>query len=215
MNSRFVGILLLIITIACFVTGAIVYPALPALLVSHWGVNGEPDGVMGKFWGVALIPLIMLACIGLWALLPRIDPIAKGFVGFRRVYDFLMFLIIAFLAYIYALMLGINLGWNINMSVAILTALGVLIVAIGLLLPYVKRNWFVGIRTPWTISSDAVWDKTHHVGSILFKAAGLVIFLGAFLDPAYALVFVVIPLLTAVLVPVVYSYFLYRRETVQ
>ncbi len=214
MRPKFVGTLLFIIVIACFITGALVYPALPAHLISHWNATGHPNGVLGKFWGTFLLPFIMLFIIGVWALLPRIDPLDRHFKSFRYVYDFLWFLIVSFLAYVYALMLGINLGWQVNMLSAIMPALGILIFIIGFLLIKIKRNWFVGIRTPWTISSDTVWRKTHHLASILFKAAGVTIFLGGLIEPQFALWWIFAPIGVAVLVPVIYSYFVYRGEAV-
>src|ERR1700722_9188481 len=120
MTPRFVGTLLFIILLGCIITGAVVYPQLPAVFVSHWNGAGQANGTMNKFWGVVILPLVMLILIGVWALLPRIDPIAPGFKGFRKVYDFLFFLIIAFLAYTYALTLGINLGLQIQMLPMIL-----------------------------------------------------------------------------------------------
>lgn len=211
MNPRFVGTLLLILVLACFATGVIVYPHLPALLVSHWDAAGQANGTMGKFWGTFLLPLIMLAFVGLWALLPRIDPIAPGFQGFRPVYDFFFFLIAAFLAYVYALTLGANLGWQSAMPRMLLPALAVFIFILGALLPYVKRNWFVGIRTPWTISSDIVWEKTHKLGSRLFEVAGLCILVAAFVPRTAALWLIIAPLVTATLISVIYSYVLYKN----
>ena len=212
MNPKFVGSLLIIIVLACFITGTIVYPNLPAVLISHWDAAGRANGTMGKFWGVFLLPLMMLVFVGLWALLPRIDPIARGFKGFRYVYDFFWFLIISFLAYVYALSLGINLGWRVNMSTAIIPALAILMFCLGALMPYLKRNWFVGIRTPWTISSDTVWNKTHKLGSRLFEIAGILILAGAFTSPRISLWFILVPIIAAAFISIVYSYIFFKRE---
>lgn len=207
--------MIFVIILACFVTGALVYPTLPAQLVSHWNAAGQPNGHLGKFWVVFLLPLIMLGMGALWAFLPNVDPIAKGYKGFRYVYDFIWFLIVAFLAYVYALMLGANLGWTFDMLKAIYVALGFLIAIIGSLLPYIRRNWFMGIRTPWSLSSDAVWEKTHRLAGQLFRTAGLLIFAAAFVSShTVALWLVAAPLAVAVLVPVVYSYLVYRKEAV-
>ncbi len=211
MNPRFVGTLMFVIIIACLVAGAVVYPYLPATFVSHWGIHGEANGTMDRSWGVLAIPIIMLVLVGLWALLPRIDPIAPGFKGFRYVYDFIFFLIISFFAYAYALMLGINAGLRFNMLAMILPALAALIFILGVLLPYLKRNWFVGIRTPWTISSDAVWEKTQRLGGALFEVVALFIMVAAFTTTrAVILWLIVVPSLLAAVISVVYSYFLYH-----
>jgi uncharacterized membrane protein len=212
MTPKFVGAMLFIITFACLITGFLVYPALPSQMISHWNAAGRANGMMGKFWGVFLLPIMMLVFIGLWTILPRIDPIARGFKGFRYVYDFIWFLIVSFIAYVYALTLGANLGWQFNMSTAIMPALAVLIFCVGVLLPYVKRNWFIGIRTPWTISSDMVWNKTHKLGSKLFEVAGACILIGSFTSPRIALWLIIVPIIAAALISVVYSYVLFRRE---
>ena len=212
MTPKFIGAMLFVITFACLVTGVLVYPALSIQMISHWNAAGHANGMIGKFWGVFLLPIVMLVFVGLWAILPRIDPIARGFKGFRYAYDFLWFLIIAFLAYVYALSLGANLGWQFNMSTAIMPMLAVLIFCLGALMPSLKRNWFVGIRTPWTISSDAVWNKTHRLGGVLFEIAGVFILVGSFVSPRIALWLIVIPILAAALVSAIYSYVLFKRE---
>lgn len=213
MNSRFVGVFLSIVVLGCFITGAIAYPNLPTTIISHWSATGRPNGTMGSFMGTFLLPLIMLMLVGLWALLPRIDPIAPGFKDFRRVYDFFMFLVVAFLAYTYALTLGANLGWNFVMSRALFPAIAVLFFTLGAILPFIKRNWFIGIRTPWTISNDLVWDKTHRLGSVLFEIAAICTFVGTFIEGVTAFWLLIIPILVAVIACAIYSYLLFSRIT--
>jgi len=212
MNSRFVGILLFIIVLACIITGVIVYPQLPAIFVSHWNAAGQANGTISNFWGVCILPIIMLLLIGLWALLPRVDPIDPGFKGFRKAYDFLMLLIVAFLAYVYALILLANLGLQSQILPMILPALALLMFVLGALLPCLKRNWFVGIRTPWTISNDIVWDKTHKLGSWLIEIASLFILAAAFAPRTVSLWLLVVSILGAALISVVYSYFVFRDQ---
>jgi uncharacterized membrane protein len=212
MNPRFVGTLMIILAIACFAAGIIVYPYLPATIVSHWSASGIANGTMGKFWGTFMLPIIMLVLIGLWSLLPVIDPLAPGFKGFRYIYDFIFFLAVAFLAYVYALTLGANTGLGIDVSTMLLPALAVLIFSLGALLPHTKRNWFVGIRTPWTISSDVVWKRTHRLGGALFEISGLIILAATFFPHAAEFWFILLPVMLSAVISVVYSYLLYRKE---
>jgi uncharacterized membrane protein len=211
MTPKFVGTLMLVVVAACFATGVIVYPHLPLMAVSHWSVHGEPNGHLARAWAAFLLPGMMLLFYGLWAFLPRLDPIGN-IKKFRYVYDFVWFLILAFLAYVYALMLGANLGWQFNTLTAILPALAVLIFALGSLMPYLHRNWFVGIRTPWTLSSDSVWAKTHKLGGLLFQAAGVLILIATFAPVGIRIWLIVGPLVVAILWSVVYSYVIYERE---
>ena len=213
MTSRVEGILLFVIILGCILCGVIVYPLLPDVIVSHWNWVGHPNGTMSKFWGVSIVPLIMLILAGVWALLPKIDPIAPNFKGFRKAYNLFFLLVFMFLAYIYALMLGVNLGMRIQMMTLLLPALAVLIFAIGALFPHLKRNWFIGIRTPWTISNDIVWNKTHKLGSWLFEIASLFILAGAFVPQPVAIWFILSLIFGATLVSVVYSYVVFRYQT--
>jgi len=97
------------------------------------------------------------------------------------------------------------------MGSALLPALGLFIFFMGFLLEKTKRNWFIGIRTPWTLSSDKVWEETHRLGATLFKISGLLAILGAFL-PEIAFWLMFIPLIGSSLFLVVYSYLLYARR---
>lgn len=212
MNPKNTGIMLGVIVAATFITGYLVSPHLGNLVVSHWNVDGVANGFMSRALGTYLMPVILLVLWGLWALLPAIDPIAKGFKGFRYVYDFFWVLLMAFLAYAYAITLGINLGWEFDMFGALFPALAVLIFVLGALLPYIKRNWFFGVRTPWTLSSDVVWNKTHQFTSALLMLAAACVLAGAFVPHRIGIVLAIVPLALAALAGVVYSYIIYARN---
>ncbi len=212
MNPRITGVFIGIMVVACFVAGAVVYPHLPLVAASHWNAAGEPNGTLPRFWAAFLMPFIMLGLSGLWALLPRLDPIAPDFKGFRHVYDFFWVLLTAFFAYAYALMLETNLVAPMNIVHAVIPPLALLFIALGALLPLVKRNWFFGIRTPWSLSSDDDWVRTHQFASPLFVAAGVIAFFATFASGMFALSLTVGPAILAALASVVYSYLIYRAQ---
>jgi uncharacterized membrane protein len=89
--------------------------------------------------------------------------------------------------------------------------MGALFIALGFLLEHAEPNWFVGIRTPWTMSSASVWKKTHHVGAKLFKMAGVVSIVGV-LAGTYAYLFIIVPVIIVSLFAVVYSYTEFKKE---
>jgi uncharacterized membrane protein len=124
-----------------------------------------------------------------------------------------MFIIVIFLflAYIYGLTLLWNLGFMFNMLVVLLPAFAVLFYAAGVLIQNSKMNWSIGIRTPWTMSSEKVWNKTHSLGGKLFKVCSFIILLGIFV-PDYAFWLMFVPIIVAALFPVAYSYFEYQKE---
>jgi len=114
------------------------------------------------------------------------------------------------MAYIHVLTLAWNLGYRFNMLQMMLPGFGLLFVFMGSMVERAKPNWFVGIRTPWTISNSVVWEKTHRLGGLLFKISGVLALLGVFF-PALAIWFILVPVLAASVVTVVYSYVVFRQ----
>ena len=194
-----------------FIIGAIVYPLMPEQVASHWNASGEVDGYMPKFWGVFLLPIISIPLLFLFILIPRIDPLKENIERFRRYYDLLVVLIMFFLFYIYVLTIAWSLGFRYSMNMALSPAMGVLYYFMGVVLGKARRNWFVGIRTPWTLSSELVWDKTHRRGEGLFKLCGLIAVFGILFED-YAVFFMVGPVLLASAYLVLYSYLEYTTE---
>jgi len=152
--------------------------------------------------------------LALFMIIPSIDPLKANIEKFRETFNLFITLIITFVFYVYALTIVWGLGYqNFKMSTALLPFLGILFIFVGYLLRKAKRNFFIGIRTPWTLSSDSVWDKTHQLGSWLFMISGVLAFFGAFIGGVTAFLLMFIPLMGSTLFLVVYSYILYRRET--
>jgi len=198
------------IIILSFAVGLYFYPSMPERMASHWNFQGRVDGYMSKFWGLFLMPIISFAMFLLFVLIPKIDPLKANVQKFRKYFDGFIILMMVFLFYIYLLTILWSLGSRFNMGQFMLPALGALFYYCGVLIEKTKRNWFIGIRTPWTLSSDEVWDKTHKIGGQLFKISGLFAVIGACL-PKYALLFFFIPVLFSVIYTILYSYFTYRK----
>jgi uncharacterized membrane protein len=99
------------------------------------------------------------------------------------------------------------------MSGALLPALGLLFIFIGFLLRRAKRNFFIGIRTPWTLSSDTVWNETHRIGAVLFMISGALAFIGGLFGGTASLWLMFIPIVGSTIFLLIYSYVLYQRET--
>jgi len=200
------------IILLSFVLAIYLYPQMPERMASHWNTKGEVDGYMCKFWGLFLMPIILLCLFLLFILIPKIDPLKENIAKFRKYFDGFIVLITLFLFYIYLLSIAWNLGKRFNMGQMMMPALGMLFYYCGILTENAKRNWFIGIKTPWTLSSERVWDKTHKIGGKLFKAAGLIAFLGIFF-PNYAFYFILVPALLVAFYTIIYSYFEYQKET--
>lgn len=215
MNSKITNIILLGIVLIVFVSGAIAYPALPEQIASHWNVRGEADGYSGKFWGIFLFPFIMAGIYLLYLVIPKIDPLKKNLESFRPAYNTFWIWTFGFFTYIFGLSLVWNFGYRFNFTTAIVPATSALFYIIGGVLEKSKRNWFVGIRTPWTLSSDIVWDKTHKLGGRLFKVVALASLAGMFARDSYVIATIIIPVILVSVITVVYSYFVYKKQNGQ
>lgn len=205
----------LIIIGALFIISAAVgfyfYPLFPDQIASHWGFNGQVNGYMGKFWGLALLPILMVVLTGFFLWLPKIDPLKENVAIFRDFYNSIVTVIISFLFYIHMLTVFWNAGFRFDMGTFIAPAIAVLWYFIGVALPETRRNWFMGIRTPWTLSSDRVWKETHEFGGKLFKLSALAALLGVFF-PSAAIWLVIVPILFSTLATVIYSYLSFKRK---
>lgn len=201
-----IGIILFSFALAIYL-----YPQMPDKIASHWNAQGQIDGYMSKFWGLFLMPFISLAMFLLFLLIPKIDPLKENIAKFRKYFDWFIALLILFLFYLYLLTIGWSKGIKFNMIQALMPAFALLFYYAGVLISKAQRNWFIGIRTPWTLSSDIVWQKTHRLGGRLFKLIGIIALAGL-LFPKYAIFLLLIPSILAALYTLVYSYFAYQKE---
>lgn len=211
MNMRKSEIIVVGIILLTFLIGIYFYPQMPEKIASHWNAQGEVDGYMSKFWGLFLMPFISIGLFLLFVLIPRIDPLKANIEKFRKYYDGFVVLMIVFLFYLYLLTIFWNINIRFNIVQLLAPAFGIVFYYTGILIENAKRNWFIGIRTPWTLSSEKVWDKTHKIGSKLFKISGLVTVFGTFFQ-RYAIFFVVIPVILVTIYTIIYSYFEYKEE---
>lgn len=214
MTTKTTSVIVLVMIALALLAGVMLWNQLPDQIASHWNINDEVDGYMPKFWGVWMMPLVTLGMFGLFLLIPVIDPLKANIAKFRGVFNLFILLIITFMLYIHGLTLAWNLGYqNFKISAAMLPFMGILFIFIGYMLRQAKRNWFIGIRTPWTLSSDSVWDKTHQLGSILFMVSGAFAIFGGLFGGMIAFWLLFVPLIGSTLFLVIYSYILYRDET--
>jgi uncharacterized membrane protein len=157
---------------------------------------------------------VTLGFFVLFLVIPKIDPLKANIAQFREEFNLFIVLMAGFMVYVYALTLLWNLGYtNIGLGRAMMPALGLLFIFIGYMLRKAKRNFFIGIRTPWTLSSDRVWEETHRLGSVLFMISGALALVGGFFGGMLSFWLLFVPLMGSTIFLLIYSYFLYQRET--
>ena len=207
----FSGIFMFAVVIASFVVAVYFYPQMPERLVSHWNGQGQPNGYMGKFWGLFLMPIISVILFAAFILMPKLDPKRENIEKFKKYFDLFISFIFAFLFYIYLLTIFWNLGYQFDFVRWIIPAFSALFYVAGMLIEHAQPNWTIGIRTPWTLSSSLSWQKTHALGGKLFKISAIVGLLGLFVT-SYALWLVLVPILFSVGYLFIYSYLVYKKD---
>ncbi|WP_020400789.1 SdpI family protein [Kordiimonas gwangyangensis] len=181
----------------------------------HWNIHGEVDGTatpLGALLPLAGLQLLMLA---VFACLRFIEPRKANLEKSGKAISATATAIIGFMGLLEAALIAQAFGYDVMSSNAILIATGLLLAVVGNYLPKLRSGFFMGIRTPWTLSSEQVWHKTHRLGSRLFVLGGLAIaILSLVLTSVMALTLMMGIITIMVLVPVTYSWWLWRAEKI-
>ena len=192
---------------------AAVWARLPERMPVHWELSGRVDRWGGRLEGALLLPIVFAAVWALTELLPRIDPRRANFDKMRGAYDVSISAVLTMLLVLQGVILANALGHDVPINRVIPASLGVLLLVMGNLLPRARPNWWFGIRTPWTLSNDRVWARTHRVGGYCMAGAGVVLLATAVAPPRWFLPMMVVAIATASVVPLVYSFVAWRQET--
>jgi uncharacterized membrane protein len=206
------NLLALILVLAGFALTAALYGRMPDPVPTHWNLRGVADGWTPKPWGPLLMPLTAGGLLGLLVVLRLLAPREMPVERFARVYTVLTAAIVAFLTLVTALTSLAAVGAAVNMNRALGIGTGLLFVVMGNFMGKLTRNFFVGIRTPWTLVNDEVWLRTHRLGGKLFVAAGVVTAIAPF--SGAGLYVMLAAVLAAAIVSVIYSYVVYRKLSV-
>ena len=197
------------ILIALGITAA-AWNDIPERVPTHWNVRGEPDGFGSRASGALVLPLTAIAVFVLLRLLPRIDPRRANYDRFAGTYDWLLVLIVGAMVLMHLVTIGVYLGMPIEIERAFPAIIGLLLIGVGNILPRARSNWWIGIRTPWTLSDERVWARTHRLGGYALMAAGGMMLLTAAAPSVFPMWLAIAIAVSAALAPAVYSYFLWR-----
>ena len=209
MRSRWFGLVIAALAVAVSIWA---YPQLPPTVATHWSLRGQADGFSSRTMAVAIIPLVVLVMTGLFNVLPRLDPRRENYTKFIGTYWLIANAVIVFMLIAHGMIIATGLGYVVKIDRLMPIGVGVLFIVLGNYLTRVEPNWFIGIRTPWTLSSDTVWRKTHRTGGWLMALGGLVIAACAFLPHGAVLPLFIAAILIMSVIPIVQSYILWKRE---
>ena len=173
------------VVLVMFALSGYVWTQIPAgeQVCVHWNALGECDRYGSKFAGIMLMPIVATALAGLLALIPQIDPRAAHIAQSRRAYAVVWGATLVFTLVLHGALMIELLGHDARLSTYLPLLVGLLFIAIGSVMGQVRSNYFFGIRTPWTLSSELSWRKTHQLGGKLFILEGLLIAAAAVVLP--------------------------------
>lgn len=183
-------------------------------LPTHWGLSGEPDRFSDK-WTALLLPLLVAGPVSLiFYFLPALEPRREGLARSQGLYLWVWASLLLVSVLIQLAVVSVALHWRVHGTSFILAGVGAMFVMIGNQLGKSRSMYLIGIRTPWTLASEEVWIKTHRLAGKLMVAGGLLLVMTAFLPiPKGMIATIMLAVIgTAVLIPIVYSYVLWRRE---
>lgn len=210
--ARWLTLLQGMVVAAMFGAAALAWPYAPDSIPVHFGINGAANRYGGKPEGLLALPIVALGVLVLLKLLPRVDPRRERYSEFATAYAFATLAIEVFLALSYATLLALVLGVALNPAMVIVPLVGLLLIAIGAVLDQVRPNWFIGIRTPWTLSSERAWTGTHQAGRWVFIGMGALLVIAGLIQTGWLMYLAITACGLGTLGLVLYSYLLWRAD---
>ncbi len=197
------------VTVAAIAASFVLYAQLPARIPVHWNAHGRIDGWGDKQWATFLLPVLMAGMLALFRALPWLSPRNFEVETFRPTYEYIAFVVVLLMGYIYAITMWAALDNAVDVGRFLIAGVFLGLALIGNVLGKVDRNFYIGVRTPWTLADERVWHATHRLAGRVLAGAGL---LGCLVVLATGWTMVSFGLLiAAILVPVLYSLFYYKR----
>ena len=186
------------------------YQLLPQEIPIHWNIKGQIDGYGPKsmVWIVASMPLLVLFLM--W-ITPKIDPSKDNYKKFESSYLIIRTLIVLMMLSIHWIIILATLGVVNDINSWIQVVMGVLFIFLGNFMPKIRHNYFLGIKTPWTLANEVVWKKTHRLGGYLFAISGMLVLISIPFGQVVSMSVMMGSILATALMTVVYSYLAYRR----
>jgi uncharacterized membrane protein len=211
--TRLYVILSIALTVGAFAVTLLLYPQMPEKIPTHWNIEGKIDGYGDKVWAAFLVPGILVGLLALFAALPWLSPKQFAVDTFRSTYWFIVLAVTGTMVFIHGLTMWAALAGPVDITKPLLAGLLVMFGLMGNVMGKVRRNFYVGIRTPWTLANERVWNDTHRLAGRWFVASAALGLVAILLPiPLPALVITTIALIMmAALGPVVYSLILYKR----
>ncbi|MEN6327469.1 MAG: SdpI family protein [Syntrophomonas sp.] len=189
----------------------VLYPHLPAQIPGHWNIHGEIDAYYPKSFGAFFEPILLIGIYLLMLFTPLIDPKKNNYLRFAGAYRFLRWVIVLLLGLLYGATILVAMGYPVDISILVKAVVAVLFIVIGNFMSQFRHNYFVGIKTPWTLASEEVWQRTHRLGARIWVVCGLICLAMAPVKASWGAYVFFAALLFMVIIPVIHSYILFSK----
>lgn len=207
--KRWISPLLVVVSV---IASVVAYSSMAGRVPTHWNMQGEADGWSSRFVVAWMIPLMMATMLVIFRILPHIDPRRANYEKFRGAYDAIVVMTMVFMAGLHMLLLASATGWEVPVGRLVPAGIGAFFMVLGVLLPRAHPNWFIGIRTPWTMTSDVAWERTHRLGGTLFLLSGVLAVLASVVAPRQAAWVLIVSATVTGVTLIAYSFVVWRRE---
>ena len=188
------------------IAGLLLWDRLPDRIPTHWGMGGEVDGWSGKGFAVFAMPALMLGIQLLCFFVTASDP-KRGNIR-RKFLSMVLWIIPVLSVMTSCISYAVALGAQIRVEQVIPGFIGLMLVIIGNYMPKFQQSYTMGIRLPWTLSSEENWNRTHRFGGKIWALGGIGVLFCTLMGWGIASIVI---LAVVVIVPTVYSYVLYRK----
>jgi len=211
MKVGWLSIIKRILAVFPLILAVSVFPKLPEQVPTHWNIHGQVDSYSTKAIGAFFLPVISLAILVGFQVLPNLDPKKKKYQLFRREWEIIQTGLLGFFAYLHGLILYTALNPDVDVGKGVVVGIGSLLVLIGNYMGKIRQNYFLGIRTPWTLANEHVWNKTHRFASWFFVIGGLLMIVNGLMCGVMPQVFFLL-IVSAVVLPVIYSLAVFKKK---
>lgn len=192
-------------------SAVLVYPSLPEQVPGHWNIHGQVDAWYSRSFGAFFAPLLSIAIYLLMLFVPVLDPRRDNYQRFSGAYTFLRWSLVIFFMLIYAATILVALGYQVNVALMVKAMVAVLFIIIGNYMGQFRHNYFVGIKTPWTLANEEVWQRTHRMGGRLWVAGGFICLAMAPFQASWSAYVFFAAILLMTIVPIVHSYIIFSK----
>lgn len=206
-------VLMVLLMIAPLLMVLLVYGKLPEHVPMHWSIDGTVDRYGNKS-ELFLLAGMNVFMGGLFYVLPKVDPKRRNYDRFQGAYEWMILWILGFMTVVMGITLAETMHpGRFDIAKVMCAMVAILFIFLGNMLPKIKRNYFTGVKTPWALSNDTVWNKTHRLGGKCFVISGVLMLISAFLGSGKIMFGVTMAVIVVIVaLPMIMSYIWYQQE---